>query len=435
MTDIDKPGAGVSPYRWVVLAVFMLITLAVEIQWLAHAPVARAAEVFYTGQYRAGSLINIDFLAMLYMLVYLVVCIPASYIIDTRGIRVGLSFGALLAGVAGLAKGIGAASFPVVLAAQIGLAVAQPFILNAVTAVTVRWFPLRERGLAAGLSALAQYLGIILAMGVTPLFVVTAPEAANYGAGLERILLYYGIFTAAAALALLLFLRERPSTPLSPSSEGAVRPVPFSRGLRQVFRNRDMLLTLGLFFIGLGIFNAVSAMVDSIAGFLGVTDSDGLLGVVMLAGGVLGALLLPALSDRWRRRKAVLVLCMAGMFAGLLLLTLSGRIAADPEGVYRWALAGSFILGFFVMSAGPVGFQYAAEVGAPTPESTSQGLLLLVGQVSGLLFTAGMSIQENRYLPLFMILFCLLAGAALPGVLLLRESPLMKRGRPPAMAE
>ena len=42
-------------YNWVVLTVFMLITMAVEIQWLAHAAVVRPAEVFYSGQFNLDS--------------------------------------------------------------------------------------------------------------------------------------------------------------------------------------------------------------------------------------------------------------------------------------------------------------------------------------------------------------------------------------------
>ena len=38
---------------------------------------------------------------------------------------------------------------------------------------------------------------------------------------------------------------------------------------------------------------------------------------------------------------------------------------------------------FFLLSAGPLGFQYGAEITHPAHEGTSNGLLLFVGQVSG----------------------------------------------------
>ena len=89
------------PYRWVILAVFMSMNFVLQIEWLTHAAVARPAEVFYAGQFNPASFFNIDFLAMIYMLVYILVSLPASYIIDTYGIKTGLGIGAILAGISG----------------------------------------------------------------------------------------------------------------------------------------------------------------------------------------------------------------------------------------------------------------------------------------------------------------------------------------------
>ena len=359
---------------------------------------------------------------MLYMLIFLIVCIPASYIIDTYGIRIGLGVGSILTAVFSLMKGIGGANFTIVLIAQAGLAVAQPFILNAVTAVTVRWFPLRERGTAAGLAALAQYLGIIIVMAVTPMMVVSSPELPGYGSGIDRMLLIYGIISAAGAVLALILIKEKPPTP--PSAE-KLEHTKFFAGLKHILKQRDMIITLVLFFIGLGIFNAVSSMVDSISASLGVDDSDGLIGVAMLGGGVIGAIILPLLSDKFRKRKLFLVLGLGGMLPGVAGLAFADVIAGGPGGAYIIALAASFILGFFVMSAGPIGFQYAAEVSYPAPESTSQGLMLLAGQVSGLVFVAGMSVKDNLYLDGFMKIFVILAVISLILVIRLKESPMI----------
>ncbi len=409
-------------YRWVVLAAYMAVTIIIQIQWLTHAPVARAAEVFYAGQFNPDSIFNIDFLAMIYMLVFLIVCIPASYIIDTFGIRKGVGLGSALTLIFSLLKGFGGADFRLVLTAQIGLAAAQPFIINAVTAVTVRWFPLRERGTAAGLAALAQYLGIIIVMAVTPMMIVSSPELPGYGTGIDRMLMIYGIISAAGSILALVLIREKPPTP--PSAE-ELEHKKFFEGLKHILTQRDLIIMLILFFIGLGIFNAVSSMVDSIAANLGVHDSDGLIGVAMLGGGVIGAVILPILSDKFRKRKIFLVLGLGGLVPGVAGLAFADSIAAASSGAYIIAIVSAFILGFFVMSAGPVGFQYAAEVGFPAPESTSQGLMLLAGQISGLIFVAGMSIKSNAYIDLFMKIFVVFAVISLVLVLRLRESPMI----------
>ena len=75
-------------------------------------------------------------------------------------------------------------------------------------------------------------------------------------------------------------------------------------------------------------------------------------------------------------------MALAGASLGLVGIT----IVTD----YWLLLASAFTLGFFLLSAGPIGFQYGAEVTYPTPEGTSNGLLLLMGQVSGIIFILGM---------------------------------------------
>jgi len=412
----------VYPYRWVILLVFMLINMVVQIQWLAHAAVARPAAVFYEGQFDPASFFNIDFLAMVYMVVFVVMSFPASYVIDTYGIRVGISIGAVLVGLCGLCKGLFADDFAAVVAAQVGLAVAQPFILNAVTAVSVRWFPLRERGMAAGLSALAQYVGIVVAMIATPFMVGSDPAEAGYGTGFEQMLSTYGWLTFGVALLTLLFLRERPPTPPSVDTQDKQS---FWKGIGHILKQRDMLIMLYLFLVGLGIFNAVSSMTDSIAAHAGVEDSDGLIGGLMLIGGIVGASILPVLSDKFRKRRIFLVICVTGMVPGIFGLTFAGNLSADPTTIYTISLISSFVLGFFIMSAGPLGFQYAAEVSHPAPESTSQGMLLWVGQITGMIFVASMSIENNRYLPALMTAFAALSLISAAVVLLLRESPMI----------
>ena len=185
-----------------------------------------------------------------------------------------------------------------------------------------------------------------------------------------------------------------------------------------------------LFTIGLGIFNAVNSMVDSIADYLGVDDSNGMLGGMMLIGGIIGAIIIPILSDLYKRRKLFLVICVVGMVPGIAGIVfaphLTGGFGVNPVAAHTVALISSFILGFSVMSAGPIGFQYAAEVSAPAHESTSQGLLLWVGQLSGMIMVTGMSMKNKSFLPAFMVSFVVLIIIAAILIFFIKESPLIK---------
>ena len=128
-------------YRWVVLLAFMAVIFVNQMLWITFASITGPAARFY-----GVSDLAIAFLSLSFMLVYIVVSIPASWVIDTYGIRVGVGIGAVLTGVFGLMRGLLAADYTTVLIAQIGIAVGQPFLLNAITKVAARWFPLEDRG-------------------------------------------------------------------------------------------------------------------------------------------------------------------------------------------------------------------------------------------------------------------------------------------------
>ncbi|HQH57154.1 MAG TPA: MFS transporter, partial [Candidatus Marinimicrobia bacterium] len=139
----------VYPYRWVVLIAFMVIIAVNQLCWITFAPITGRAAQFY-----GVSDLSIGFLSMIFMIVYIVISIPASWIIDTYGIKIAVGIGAALTGVFGLIRGLLATSYQYVLIAQIGLAIGQPFILNSITKVAARWFPIAERATASGLGSL-----------------------------------------------------------------------------------------------------------------------------------------------------------------------------------------------------------------------------------------------------------------------------------------
>ena len=94
----------------------------------------------------------------------------------------------------------------------------------------------------------------------------------------------------------------------------------------------------------------------------------------MIVGDILGAVVIPMLSDHYRKRTPYFLLVVIGATLGLVGLTYAAG--------YGLLLVSAFTFGFFLLSAGPVGFQYGAEITLPAPEGTSNGLLLFMGQIS-----------------------------------------------------
>ncbi len=396
-----------SPYRWVVLIVFALINIIIQIHWIMFAPITGDAAAFYH-----VNVLQIGMLSMIFMLIYIVVSVPASYVIDTFGLRAGVSLGAGLVIIFALLKAYYPNNFTVILIAQVGLAVAQPFILNAITKVGANWFPFKERVMAVGLGTLSQYIGIILAMALTPLLVSAK--------GIPGMLKLTAWISVGAALLVFVLLREK-SPYISEETVSIERTDVFS-GLRSILKNRNMLLLLLLFFIGLGMFNAVTTWIEQILEPRGFgSEQAGVVGAIMMLGGIIGASILPVFSDKSGKRKPFIFIAMVGILPGLYGLTFS-----DSYGII---LISSFIIGFFIMSAGPIGFQYGAELSYPAPESTSQGLMLMAGQISGVLFIYGMDKFRGvtGSMTPFMIVFLILTLFNAILSLRLKESKLATR--------
>ena len=380
-------------YRWVVLLAFMLIAAVNQLMWITFAPITGSAAAYF-----GVSDLSIGLLSLSFMVVYILVSIPASWMIDTYGIRAAVGLGAALTGIFGLLRGILAPNYTLVLLAQIGIAIGQPFILNAVTTVAARWFPIEERATAAGLGSLAIYLGILVALVLTPYLTLQSQ--------ISGMLLIYGIVALLAVVVFFVFVRERPPTPpCAPEQEE--RSLVFD-GLKESLRNRGFVLLLVVFFVGLGVFNAITTWIEEILrprGFSIIQAGNS--GGLMIVGGIIGAVILPLLSDRARKRTPYLLLAVIGATLGLAGLTFTTS--------YGLLLVSAFIFGFFLLSAGPIGFQYGAELTYPTPEGTSNGLLLMMGQISGILFILGMDsfkspVNGSMTVPLIVLIGLMLLG-------------------------
>ena len=362
------PTVTVTPYRWAVLAAFMAVNLTIQVLWISYAPVTSAA-----GDYYGVSEVAIGALAMSFMIAYLPLSLPASAAIAHRGFRAAAGFGALLAGVAGVARGLAGPHYVPVLLATLGAAVAQPFLLNAWTTLSTHWFPRSQRATAVSLVTLANLVGAGIGLALTPQL--------EKSMSISSLQLLYGLAALVAGVLFVLVARDRPPVPPDgplddPLDDGATRDDTAELvGVRHALHVRPFVVFLAVAFVGMGVFNGISTWVEEIVRPRGFSSSDaGTLGALLLLGGVVGAVVLSALSDRAQRRVPFLTLSMALSAPALVWLAL----AQSHVGIF----CSAFVLGFFLTSAMPIGMQYSAEITVPTPEGTTNGLIQLAGQAS-----------------------------------------------------
>ena len=347
-------------YRWVVLGVFMLVNLVVQMLWITYAPITGPAAEFYQ-----VSDLQIGTLAMSFMITYIFLSFPASWVIDKYGFRIAVSIGAVFMAVFSIARGLVGANYGLVLACSIGIAIGQPFLMNSWTKVPANWFSQNERATAVGLVTLANLLGTAVGFGLTPVLIEQI--------SISSVQLIFGVVAVIATLVFIVLSRERPITPPCPP-EMEVRSLMLD-GLKQIVKSVPFWLFVVVYFIGLGLFNGISTWIENIIRLRGFTPTDaGTMGTVMIVGGVIGAVVIPSISDRSHKRQRYMLMGVLLAIPGLIGVTFATSL---------WLLLlSAFWMGFFLISVAPVGLQYIAEVTYPAPEGTSNGIIQLFGQIS-----------------------------------------------------
>jgi MFS family permease len=353
-------GYKVYRYRWTVLAVFVFINVTIQMLWISFGSITLPA-----AQYYGVSDLQIGLLAMVFMLVYIPLSLPVAWMIDTWGFYKTVSAGAIVMAVFGVVRGLVGDNYTLVLLATIGIAISQPFFLNSWTKVAARWFPIQERATATGMAAVGNFIGTGIGLALTPLLIERF--------SIPSTLLGYGLVAAFSAILFIALARENPPSPPCPP-EMEARALMLD-GLRNLLRNAPFWVLMAVFLVANGIFNGLSTWIEGIVRPRGFTpDQAGVVGGLLLLGGILGAIVLPALSDRARRRKPYLILGAIGCLPGLLGLTFGQQ--------YWMLMVSAFLFGFLLIGIAPIGYQYAAELTYPVPEGTSNGMLALAGQIS-----------------------------------------------------
>ncbi len=386
MSDLVTKGEKVAykaeTYRWVILLVFMFVAMMTQVLWLTFAPIM----VNVAGHYNVSQ----DYILLLiavYMIIYIIVNFPATWLIDKYGLKWGTGIGVILVGVFGFLRAFSGTNYTFLLFTQIMTAVGQPFILNSFTKVAVNWFPENEKTAATGIGTMSILIGIIVGNVVTPFLYESS--------GIDTVLMVYGVLSLASMILYFVFTKNHPAFP--PNEYAGEQAFNYD-GFIDMFRNKNFMILLLLIFVGLGVFNAILSEIDVV--FSSITspkEASGLIGGITIFGGILGAGILSTISDALKKRVIFLQAAMviATVFTVLLIASSNFYIVAII----------AFIYGFFLVSGLPVGLVYAAEITYPVTEEASNGLMLTMGQVSGLLFLVLFILPVDEVMYIFAFFF------------------------------
>src|SRR6185503_14534910 len=151
-----------------VLVAFMGTALVSQMLWLNFAPLLTLVQQRYGVSELAAS-----GLVFVFPLLFVVFSVPAGAMIDRRGYRFTIGAGSVVMAAAAAVR-VFDASFWALLAGQIGVAIAQPYVVNGISKLVADWFSGDEAAIATGLGTMGMFLGMAIGMAATPAIVDAA---------------------------------------------------------------------------------------------------------------------------------------------------------------------------------------------------------------------------------------------------------------------
>ena len=367
---------------WPALLAFTFVSAVTQLLWLNFAPlISLVVERYRVAEWSAKWLVEA------FPLIYIFLSLHAGALIDRLGCRKVVGAGSVATAAFACLR-ICDQSFALLLASQIGIAVAQPYVTNGVSKLVTDWFDESRRAIATGIATMGLFVGMAVAMAATPALVAAT--------SLQTTMALCAAVSVLAAVLVLWLVRD-------PRTTGAdARP---RKSLRELLRIRDLVLVVAMAFLGLGMFNGLMTWLELLLKPQGVdAEQAGLVGGALIAGGIVGAAVVPALSDALRRRKPLLVACTAVAVPLQLPLCTVDHV---PTLV---ALALAF--GFFFLPAYALLLEMCSELAGPASAGYATGVLMLAGNAGGVAVIEAMHAgleQSGARAALWVLLGC---GAA-----------------------
>lgn len=147
------PRTALSARRFLVLLIFSLYSMVNAFQWIQYSIISNVFEGFYN-----VSSLHIDWLSMVYMLAYVPLIFPATWLLDTRGLRLTALLGSGLNCLGAWIKcgSVQQHLFWVTMLGQCLCSVAQVFILGLPSHIASVWFGPKEVSTACATAVLGN---------------------------------------------------------------------------------------------------------------------------------------------------------------------------------------------------------------------------------------------------------------------------------------
>lgn len=358
--------------KWLILAAFSLIVGVNQLLWLTFATI-----VISTQEYFGVSEFKANLLTLIFPAVYVLLSLHSGSLLDRKGYKKVVSFAAILMLAGSVIRLFGVQNYWVVLVGQLLIAISQPYMTNAINQITADWFPPEKINTATGLMVGGLFFGMAIGAFISPILIESV--------GFHGMLLANVAITAVVVTFFLVVIQEkRANTNIEPEKDDVLTIT----GIGDLLRSKQLWLISLLVFIAMGYFNGLTNWIAPILEPRGINEEQsGLITAMLIFGGIFGAIIIPMLSDKLKKRQLfVLLAVITGTFLTFPLLT---SFAVNAT------LIVSFVLGFILLAGYPLLIASAESIVPQAHAAKAVSLMQLMGNMGGVIIVLLMETVKN----------------------------------------
>jgi len=235
-----------SPYRWVIELLLLLLLTVQSITWLAPAPILE--------EIRKGLGISLGDAGLIISIIALCIgifSILGAIVLERLGALRCLQLGLWLMGLAEIASGF-AGSFPLLLLCRVVEGVGFGMVIAPPGALTMQWFGEHEWPYINMVNFAFGYVGLTMVFRITPALFSAVSSS------WQSVLFYYGVATAAVALLWTVLARQHGASATA-AHPAATQDTGERSALVEVMEMRNILLIAGGLFGGMWVFQLYTA--------------------------------------------------------------------------------------------------------------------------------------------------------------------------------
>jgi len=379
---------------YLLLFIYSLLVIINQYFWISFTTITpEVANIYNTTSY------NIGLLTIIFPIVYIIISLPVGIFIDRYGYQKAIILGSVIMTAFSLLRM--SSIFNLVFVGQLGIAFAQPFLLNSSAKLSQENFVQKMVSIAIGISVISIFLGIALGTILPPLFISNSHQY-------YLLTQYWIIISASVSVLFIIFVSL-----YIPKRRQEHKKVDFLR----IFRRKDLFVFYFVILIGMGSFIGLLTWADEI--FLPIGYSEikvGLISFLFIIGSILGSFIIPYLSTIFGKPKILILSLVVSAFI-ILSITVVNNVTVS--------MVLMSVLGIFFSGSFPLIIGWSSELAGKDLSGSTTSALWFFGNIGGtvipLLMPYSFRISDLNSYFFILLIISLLLLLAIPFIFSLKR--------------